>query len=135
MGHHLPVEVLKVRLAKPPVEAHPVATAPVAPGQFASERVAFGLANGVKEPATVPFFTVMLLKAAEPVTENADGCVHLVGLLPAGVVQVILNFPTGAGSATPLKMVAQLLALPAMLNVSFPAMLPRAAIPVVPHTD
>lgn len=124
-GYQVPVEVARVRLASPPVDAHPVATVPLAPGQFASERVAFGVANGEKEPATVPFFTVILVKAAAPVTENADAWVHLVGLLLTGEVQVILNFPTGAGSAMPLKIVAQLFALPGMLNVSLPAMAPR----------
>ena len=70
---------------------------------------------------------------AAPVTENVVGCAHLVGALPAGVVQVILNLDAGvgAGRAMPLKMVAQLLAVPAMLNVSVPAMVPRTAMPVV----
>ena len=55
-----------------------------------------------------------------------------MGLPPAGVVQVILNFPgVGAGRAVPLKMVAQLLADPGMLNVSVPAMLPSAMVPAV----
>ena len=127
----MPVDVPSVRLASPVDDAHPVATAPVAPGQFASEKVAVGFASGAKDCATVPFFTVISAKVAAPVTLNADGCVHLVGLLPAGVVQAILNLPVGAGSVTPLNMVAQLLALPAMLNVSFPLMLPRTTMPVL----
>ncbi len=78
--HHLPVEVLRVRLASPVDDAHPVATAPPAPGQVASESVAFGAPNGVKEPATLPPFTTMSAKLAAPVTLNAGGCVQLVGL-------------------------------------------------------
>lgn len=129
----MPVEVLRVRLASPPAEAHPVATAPASPGQFASESVAFGPANGEKDPATVPCLIAMPDEFAAPVTENVVGCAHLVGALPAGVVQVILNLDAGvgAGRAMPLKMVAQLLAVPAMLNVSVPAMVPRTAMPVV----
>ncbi|MGO9342910.1 MAG: hypothetical protein ACLP6E_10385 [Acidimicrobiales bacterium] len=89
----------------------------------------------MKEPATVPLFTTMSARVAAPVTEKAGAFVHLVGLPPAGVVQVILNLPpVGAGSVTPLKMVAQLLALPGMLNLSFPTMVPSAGKPgVVTH--
>ncbi|MGO9341262.1 MAG: hypothetical protein ACLP6E_01895 [Acidimicrobiales bacterium] len=70
---------------------------------------------------------------AAPVTLNAVGCFQFVGLYPAGVVQVILNLEAaaGAGSITPLKIVAQLLALPGMLKVSDPEMTPRATMPVV----
>jgi hypothetical protein len=49
LGYQVPVEVLKVRLASPPNDAHPVATAPPAPGQFASDRVAFGFGRGAKD--------------------------------------------------------------------------------------
>jgi hypothetical protein len=129
----LPLEVLRVRLPSPVDDAHPVETAPLAPGQFASESVAFGAPNGVKEPATAPLFTTMSARLAAPVTKKVGAFVHLVGLPPAGVVQIILNLPpVGAGSVTPLKMVAQLLALPGMLNLSFPAMDPMATKPAVP---
>ncbi len=129
--YHFPEEVLRVRLPSPVDDAHPVATAP---GQLASERVAFGAANGVNEPATAPFFTTMSARLAAPVTLKAGGLfVQLVGLKPAGVVQVILNLEpaAGAGSVTPLKMVAQLLAVPGMLNVSVPLMVPSATMPAV----
>ena len=130
------MEVLSVKLPSPLADAQPVATAPPSPGQVASERVAFGAANGVKEPDTVPRFTTMSAMFAAPVTLKVGAFVQLVGLEPAGVVQVILNLEAaaGAGSVTPLKMVAQLLALPGMLKVSVPAMAPRAGKPgVVTH--
>jgi hypothetical protein len=133
-SHHFPLEVLSVRLDNPVDDAHPAATAPLDPGQVTSERVAFGEANGVKEPATLPFFTTMSDMFKAPVTLNAGlgTCVHGVGLWPAGDVQVIFNLPgLGAGSATPLKMVAQLLADPEMLNVRLPAIVPSATKPPV----
>jgi hypothetical protein len=74
----------------------------------------------------------MSARLAAPVTLKCGEFVHLVGLPPVGEVQVILNLPpVGAGSVTPLKMVAQLLALPGMLNLSFPAIVPRAMEPAV----
>jgi len=87
----------------------------------------------VNEPDTLPFLMTMFDMFAAPVTLNAGGMVQLVGLLPAGEVQDIFKLPaTGAGSATPLKMVAHLLAEPGMLKVSLPVMLPKATKPAVP---
>lgn len=126
--------MLRVRLASPLVDADPVATAPLAPGQFVSERVAFTGGYGEYDPVTFPPLIVMLFKPAEPVTTNGGSCFQMVGLLPGGVLQRIWNLeltPTGAGSAAPLKMVAQLFALPGMLNLSFPEIDPRATVPAV----
>jgi hypothetical protein len=131
-SHHFPLEVPSVRLDKPVDVAHPVATAPPEPGQLVSERLAFGAPNGVKEPPTLPFFTTMSDMFKAPVTLKEGNCVQGVGLWPAGDVQVIFNFPgLGAGSVTPLKTEAQLFADPGMLNVSFPAIVPRATKPPV----
>ena len=115
--HQVPAEVLRVRLASPPVDEHPVATAPLAPGQFVSERVAFTGGYGEYDPFTFPPLIVMSFRPAEPVTTNGGSCFQFVGLLPAGVLHKIWNLeltPTGVGSGAPLKMVAQLLALPGM---------------------
>jgi len=131
MGHHEPDDVLKVRTCSPPVDAQPVATAPPSPGQLASERVAVGPANGEKDPVTVAPLMVMLFRPAEPVTPNGPGGIHVVGE-PAGVVQCNLNLEggaMGAGSATPLKMVAQLLAVPGSLTSSLPTILPICGVP------
>lgn len=59
VGYHFPLDVPSVRLAKPPVEAHPVATAPVAPGQLVAESCTFGTPKGLNEPATLPWVTLM----------------------------------------------------------------------------
>jgi hypothetical protein len=80
-----------------------------------------------------PFVITICASVAAPVTLKPAGCVQLVGLLPAGVDQVNLNLPVaaGAGSTEPLKIVAQLFALPAMVNFSDPAIEPRAIVPAL----
>ena len=84
-----------------------------------------GLANGAKEPVTVPFVMVILVMAAAPTKLKFEGCFQVVAVAPDGVVQVILNLDpvTGAGRADPLKMVAQLFA-PVMLKPSPPVTAP-----------
>ena len=66
--HHFPVEVARVSVDNPVELAQPIATAPVAPGQLASERLAFGAAIGVNEPFTFAFLTTILAFVAAPVT-------------------------------------------------------------------
>jgi hypothetical protein len=123
------VEVERVRLDSPVELLHPAVTAA---GQFASERVAFGAPNGVNEPATFAFLTTMFAMLAAPLTLNAGAWVHNVGFPPDGVVQIIFKLPgAGAGRAEPLNIVAQLLADPAMLNLSVPEIVPRAMVPEV----
>ena len=113
------MDVLSVRLPSPPADAQPAATAA---GQALSDSVAVGAAIGVKEPLAVPPVIEMLVDAAAPVTTKLAGCFHLVGALPEGVDQVILKIGgaavvlVGVGSAAPLKMVEQLLAVPGMWN-------------------
>ncbi len=127
--HHFPVDVPRVRLLNPVEDEHPAA---MVVGQPTSESTALGFANGAKDPVTVPFLMVILFIAAAPLKLKFEGCFQGVGVLPLGVVQVILNMDpaTGAGSAEPLKMVAQLLA-PAKLKPSDPVIAPATAMPVV----
>ncbi len=81
----------------------------------------------------MPFVMTMCARVAAPVTLKADGCFQLVGLLPAGAVHVNLNLSlaAGAGSTEPLKTVAHLFALPAMLNLSDPTIEPNAIVPAL----
>ncbi len=109
------MDVLSVRLASPPAEEQPAGTAAA---QVLSESVAVGARYGVNERLAVPPVIEMLVPAAAPVTTNGAGCFHLVGSLPEGTVHLILNLGgaavvlVGVGRAAPLKMVAQLLAVP-----------------------
>jgi hypothetical protein len=124
--------VLSVRLARPPAEEQPAAAAAA---QVLSERVAVGPTYGANESLAVPPFIVMLVIAAAPVTTKFAGCFHLVGALPEGTVHLILNLGgaavvlVGVGRAKPLKMVAQLLAVPGMWNLSCPPITPIAKNP------
>jgi hypothetical protein len=136
-SHQVPVDVLSVRLLRPPADEQPAATAA---GQLLSESVAVGVAYGVNEPLAVPPVIEMLVNAAAPVTTKFAGCFHLVGVLPEGVVHLILNIGgadvvlVGVGRAVPLKIVAQLLAVPGMWNFTCPAIAPMATKPpVVTH--
>ena len=130
-NHHLPEDNPRLRLVSPEDEAHAVA---IVAGQPASDSTAFGVANGVKEPVTVPFLIVILVIPIAPLTEKFEGCFQMVFALPGGVVHCILSCDpaAGAGSDAPLKMVAQLLAEPAILNRSAPVITPDAAMPAVP---
>jgi hypothetical protein len=118
----LPLDIPRVRLLNPEVDAHADA---MVVGQPTSLRTALGLANGAKEPVTVPLVMVILVMAAAPTKLKFEGCFQVVGVAPDGVVQVILNLEpvTGAGRADPLKMVAQLFA-PVILKPSPPVTAP-----------
>jgi hypothetical protein len=123
------LDIPRVRLLNPEVDAHAEA---MVVGQPTSLRTALGFANGAKEPVTVPLVMVILLMAAAPTKLKFEGCFQVVGVLPAGVVQVILNLDpaTGAGSADPLNTAAQLFA-PVKLKPRFPVIAPATAMPVV----
>ncbi len=84
-----------------------------------------GLANGAKEPVTVPLVMVILDMVAAPTKVKFEGCFQMVAVAPDGVVQVILNLDPviGAGRADPLKTVAQLFA-PVILKPIPPVMAP-----------
>jgi hypothetical protein len=129
-SYHFPFEVLNVRLLSPPLAVHPVATVPDAPGQLASESEAVP-GEGLKEPLTWPSVMLIFARLGKPLNLNDGGWVQSVGLAPAGVLQVILNFAFVGVMAVPEKIVAQSLAWPAMLNVIVPAMLPSAITPVL----